>query len=495
MSGKYMKIRRVTIPMITMVLIASTLFGVSACSPKETTTMLQQNSEIEIEYAIPEYGYTSSGEEESITLLPWIELASLESHPELRSAFEELLEITTNEAGEKYGILYTNEEGKNDQNNTLLNALGNLIFAQTIKANDDKSAAIEQIANDNYTDIDEDTNQSMTAVVNAYFELLPDLTDGEFNGGESISRAQAMTLVMRAITPVNEDQKPEGNADFTKAVGESQYTDFAAEMNDMVFVSTDNGLTNKNFNTAMSRGEYIYMLTQTLFGDDYAVRLKNQMLEDESLNNDGLTTVADAGDITFSEAIKNPENGVPTDMYTVLSRAVALGFIDEDNLNWDEAITKADAIDLFIDAATVSYSTSEFITASNGREQSVTDEGLTARESVQADGDYYHNQGYDIDSWTAEAQAHGADDVLGAWWIYYYGGPISGNTERSYAVNQRTGITIVAGPDTYFYGGPGDSYQQPFYGGPNTIPGEKYPEDDTNMRRNIGEPEEYLRAE
>lgn len=89
---------------------------------------------------------------------------------------------------------------------------------------------MEEIANNEYTDIEE--NQGVSAVINAYFELLPDQEDGQFDGDATISRAQAMTLVMRATTPVNEAQAPEEDADFTKAVGETQYTNFAAPMND-----------------------------------------------------------------------------------------------------------------------------------------------------------------------------------------------------------------------------------------------------------------------
>ena len=56
-----------------------------------------------------------------------------------------------------------------------------------------------------------------------------------------------MTLVMRATTPVNEAQAPEEDADFTKAVGETQYTNFAAPMNDYCYINTSNGLNEKSF--------------------------------------------------------------------------------------------------------------------------------------------------------------------------------------------------------------------------------------------------------
>lgn len=342
-----MKIKRVIIPTLTMVIIASQLFGCASASKKDTYNMLQESTEIELEYAVPDYDTT---EESKVELLPWLQLSSLETHPELRTAFEELLGVTGT-TGDKSGIIYINSGDITDQNNTLFMALGNDTFMNDYIRNDAQQSKIEEIANAEYTDIED--NQSIPAVINAYFELLPDQADGQFDGSATISRAQAMTLVMRATTPVNEAQAPDEDADFTSVVGESQYTNFAAPMNEYSYLNTENGLTDKTFNTTMSRGEYIYLLTNALFNQsNYNDYLDGVGMEDESLSEDvKLTTVKDGGDISLQEAINNVENGLPTDMYNTLARAVALGFISEDDLNWDEAITKSEAITLFIDAA------------------------------------------------------------------------------------------------------------------------------------------------
>lgn len=318
--------------------------SIVACGKQENTAIVETTVEsTEVENTVTE--------DSKVELLPWLQLVSLETHPELRTAFEELLGVTVSEDGTKTGIIYTDETGRANQNNTLFNALGkNNLFIDTIR-DTEKSEKIESIASDNYTDIED--NQSIAAVINAYFELLPDQEDGQFDGDATISRAQAMTLVMRATTPVNEAQAPEEDADFTKAVGETQYTNFAAPMNEYTYLSTENGLNDKTFNTTMSRGEYIYLLTKSIFSQsNYNDYFDGVGMEDESLSEDvKLTTVKDGGDISLQEAINNVENGLPTDMYNTLARAVALGFIDEDDLNWDEAITKSDAITLFIDAA------------------------------------------------------------------------------------------------------------------------------------------------
>lgn len=494
MSGKYMKIKRVIIPTLTMVMLSSMLFGCASATKQDTYNMLQESTEIELEYAVPDY---DNAEGSKVELLPWLQLSSLETHPELRKAFEELLGVTVSEDGTKTGIIYTDETGKANQNNTLYNALGNTNFTINYIRDAEQIEKIEDIANNEYTDIEE--NQSIPAVINAYFELLPDQADGQFDGSATISRAQAMTLVMRATTPVNEAQAPDEDADFTAKVGESQYTNFAAPMNEYAYLNTENGLTDKTFNTTMSRGEYIYLLTKYIYGDTYAQRMEEAAKEDETLSDDlSLTNIKDGGNITFQESISNPEKGLPTDIYKTLARAVALGFIDEDDLNWDEAITKSDAITLFIDATETAYANSMFTTASEGTSEATNSEGLTVDEASQADNDYLDSvlEGIEgnedeftkLDKWVKD---QGADAYVGAWLIYYYGS--AAGDQRSYAINQRTGEKMVAGPNSYFYGTSlDDDGATPFYGTDKTYPGDKYPEFEQNMRLAIGEDPAYL---
>ena len=476
-----------------MVVIASQLFGCSSATKQETYNMLQDSTEIELEYAVPDYD--SNTEESKVELLPWLQLSSLETHPELRTAFEELVGVTTEDDGTKSGIVYTDENGDRNQNNTLFNALGNTSFTINCIRDAEQIEKLEEIANNEYTDIEE--NQGVSAVINAYFELLPDQEDGQFDGDATISRAQAMTLVMRATTPVNEAQAPEEDADFTKAVGETQYTNFAAPMNEYTYLNTENGLNDKTFNTTMSRGEYIYMLTKYIYGDTYAQRMEEAAKEDETLSDDlSLTNIKDGGDISLQDAINNVENGLPTDMYNTLARAVALGFITEDNLNWDEAITKSEAVTLFIDAVDTAYANSMFVTASEGTVEATNSEGLTVDEAVTADVEYIDElvKDYDGDLFTkydAYVKDQGADELCGAWLIYYYGS--AAGDQRSYAINQRTGEKIIAGPDSYFYGTSlDDDGASPFYGTDKTYPGDKYPEFEQNMRLAIGEDPAYL---
>ena len=92
MSGKYMKIKRVILPTITMVIIASQLFGCASTTKQEAYDMMRETEQIELEYAVPDYD--SNAEESKVELLPWLQLSSLETHPELRTAFEEYVGVT-----------------------------------------------------------------------------------------------------------------------------------------------------------------------------------------------------------------------------------------------------------------------------------------------------------------------------------------------------------------------------------------------------------------
>ena len=341
--------KRKTLLTLLILTISATLL--SACKSAEPVENSETIETTAVESEATEETDYDNAEDSKVELLPWLQLASLETHPELRTAFEELLGVTVSEDGTKTGIIYTDETGKANQNNTLFNALGSTnLFIDTIR-DTEKSEKIESIASDNYTDIED--NQSIAAVINAYFELLPDQSEGQFDGDSTISRAQAMTLLMRAITPVNDQQAPETDSDFTAKVGETTYTDFAAPMNDYCYINTSNGLNEKFFESTMSRGEYIYMLTKALFGDEYSSRLEEAGKEETDVDSVTFTTLKDGGDVTYQEALSSTDKGLPTDMFNTFKKAAAIGFVTEDSLNWDEAITKSEAINLFIDAVEV----------------------------------------------------------------------------------------------------------------------------------------------
>jgi hypothetical protein len=431
-----------------------------ACGTTTTTEddVVSTETEIEtqVELAEPSNSQTQTKVDQQSTL-DWTQLGALTTHPDLRSSFDELLGITTNEDGTKNGILYTNASNTDHevQNNTLLNAIINTNFITTYASTEDSIKAIEDIANAEYTDIED--NQGVAAVINAYFELLPDTDDGVFDGDTTLTRAQAMALVMRATTPVTESGEPESDDAFTSAVGYTSYTDYAAAMNDYAYLNTSNGLDTESFDGAMTLGEYICMLTKYIQAnvdtDSVAIGTATE-----------ISSIANAGDVSFANAVADAADGVPSDMYKTLVDAVNLGLVEESDLeDWDTAITKYEAVDLFInsltnllpkgidsdnDGAIDSYDynvgsgdyTADQIAAGLDYEKEI---GIKYKEETGKGEDYF-------DAYTEYAKSQGADNNYGAYFIYYNGQ--SAGSEPSYMIDPRDGTRYELGDDVPGYG-------------------------------------------
>lgn len=440
MSGKYMKIKRVIIPTLTMVMLSSMLFGCASATKQDTYNMLQESTEIELEYAVPDY---DNAEDSKVELLPWLQLSSLETHPELRTAFEELVGVTGT-TGNKEGILYYNPATqKADQNVTLYMATKNSAMSAYF-ANIDAMTKFGEIAAENYTDIDVDDVNAPYATINAYFELLPDQEDGQFDGDATISRAQAMALLMRATTQVNESQAPDEDADFTAKVGETQYTNFAAPMDEYAYINTSTSLNEQSFNGTMTKGEFIALVTNYIRAD-YVATLKESGYTDLYSDTSDVTmsTVSDAGDIKYSEAISDASKGVPTDLYETFKLAIKNGYLAEADLeDWDSALTKADAISLFITMATnytsnignTLYSQYQTPTTDTSTSSEYNDDENEIRSSEWAD----INGAWDaVHQYTLYAKSQGADGTGGWCWIYFNGK--GAGDQPSYAVYMKEG--------------------------------------------------------
>ena len=87
-------------------LITVCILSFTSCGKQETTATTEtipttvESTEIELEYAVPDY---DTPEDSAVELLPWLQLSSLETNPELRSAFEEYVGVTGT-TGNKEGI-------------------------------------------------------------------------------------------------------------------------------------------------------------------------------------------------------------------------------------------------------------------------------------------------------------------------------------------------------------------------------------------------------
>lgn len=198
---------------------------------------------------------TSTPEEkapvEKVEPLKWSPLYSLMSYSDIRNVAKEALGIKALE-----GSVFIDLDGHQEMNNTLYNALRNEEFAKTQLENKEITDKLCEAVKKTFADIGDTENEQMAAFFNSFWELLPEENGKdsvEFNGSKALTRAQAMTLVMRAMTAVEKNNKPNENKLFTEAVGDSVYTDFAQYLDSKAYLNTQSGLNEKSFNADMTR--------------------------------------------------------------------------------------------------------------------------------------------------------------------------------------------------------------------------------------------------
>ena len=296
---------------------------------------------------------TSTPEEkapvEKVEPLKWSPLYSLMSYSNIRNVAKEVLGIKALE-----GSVFIDLDGHQEMNNTLYNALRNEEFAKTQLENKEITDKLCEAVKKTFADIGETENEQMAAFFNSFWELLPEENGKdsvEFNGNKALTRAQAMTLVMRAMTPVEKNNKPNENKLFTEAVGDSVYTDFAQYLDSKVYLNTQNGLNEQTFNANMTRAEYIWLCLSSVFAES---ELNEIDISGVELSDCEASTSSDS---SLDSAIANPSNGLPVELVNMLQKANALGIISSDT-DWERSVTKTDAVNLFI--STVKAYSSKF---------------------------------------------------------------------------------------------------------------------------------------
>ena len=351
MSGKFMNIKRIIIPTITMVIIASQLMGCAAANQNELLQMLQQGEAIEIEVATP-----VNQEEGTESSIIWEQLALLETNETLRSSWDDLLGITVTDTG-KNGMLYVDAEGNNVNNNTLRMALHNRELAKLFE-DENSMLELSNGVQKQYADIDVDeTEKAVYMGINGYFNLLPDSTPNFSNPDSTLSRLEMMAMVMRAETPVGDLV---ADSAFATAVGNNDLNIYAQEVAENSYLDIESkSLNNLTANGTISRGEAVYLLMSRYFADELAnVDIASAQLTDAKDGGDFIEKAQSQSkeDITSKDYLKsyvltyvitNPDEGVPTDMFKALVLAESKGIINSET-RFDEGITKAEAVELLV---------------------------------------------------------------------------------------------------------------------------------------------------
>mgnify|MGYP004521910821 CR=1 FL=1 len=323
----------------------------------------------------------SENDIESKAELTWTELGDLKTCEKMRTAVDKTFgnEIVD---GVKYGPFYIDSQGNQCTNNTLKVVLGNRYVAEMFATGG--NVDIEKVDSSNLgaiestTDSDEDASTAMTesfnsslasvyndlsdsdqspALFNAYFNLLPDSTPNYFNGGDTLSRAEAMSLVTRATTPV---QSLNVSDDFTSAVTGTdydQYINYAAQQNEHSYINTnDKSLTADNFKGAMSRAEFIYLIMNEVYGADEVQNYDTSKTTLKDCTNAGNLSeklkIADSdrcNGYTLKYSLENIDKGVAEELYKPIAMAADKGIITTET-RWNEGITKSEAIEIVVNA-------------------------------------------------------------------------------------------------------------------------------------------------
>lgn len=343
---------RIVLPMLTAIMILGGC-GQTNTTQQDILNMLNTSDTITIQLS------TEDTEDGTQYKVDWIQLGDMTSSKELRAVMDEQFKITGN-TGNKNGMFYVNEKGENTQNNTLSVALRNRAFT-TILNNADSLESINYVLAGNYSDIDIEDERAIYVAISDYFELLNAGENGESNIEDSLSRAEAMSLVFRAVTPVSEI---EGNSAFEKAVGENDYNAFANKEDKNAFISTADGSLNETtYIQNMTKAEYVYMVMNEVFG--------NQAVQsvDASTKIDDLASV---GDLRYSEElvdrqqvssaiikefVSNPSK-IDESLYKAIVLANEKGISNTENM--DSAITKGEAVEILCKALMQNSSIEEF---------------------------------------------------------------------------------------------------------------------------------------
>lgn len=363
MDGKFMKVKKTFIPTMTLVIIASQLMGCASASEKELLQMINKGEAIEIEVMAPineELGEQSN--------LIWEELAYLRTNPDLRNEWDDILGILKN--GEvKNGILYVNETGENEPNNTLRVSLHNRGFQKILE---DKNRLIElsYAVKDNYVDLGDGASESKSVYmgINGYFNLLPDSEPNYCNANATLQRNEFMAMVFRAETPV-QDIKEDSN--FTSAVGKSEYNIYAQGVAGNSYLDLNSkSLDNMTYNGTITRAEAVYLLVSRYFPNEYKnadikadcysdckdggnVAQKQKFIEENNMKD-----YWKSYELTY--VIQNPDNGMPTDLYKAMIVAKEKGIITSTESRWEEGVIRAEAIEMLVNTYLADDSISTF---------------------------------------------------------------------------------------------------------------------------------------
>lgn len=280
--------------------IDATSVSAATTTQKDILDMLNTSDTITIEMSVED---TNEGYKYTVE---WIRLGDMTSSKDVRSTVDELFKITGS-TGNKNGCFYTNEKGENTQNGTLALSMRNRAVTSILKDTEELNMNLAT----KYSDLEVgDANAVYTAIAD-YFELLPCDESGESKSDDALSRAEAMSMVFKAMNPV--DDSISEDAGFNSAVGENSLNIFAAQEEGNCFINTSDGsLNSTTYTQHMTKAEFVYMVMNSVFGEAEVQKISGDFHLD-GMDNAGnlkadekISGKAQAGSAIIKEFITNP---------------------------------------------------------------------------------------------------------------------------------------------------------------------------------------------
>lgn len=366
MAGKFMRIIKVVIPMLTLILIVSQISGCSIFKSSEMVDMINAGQSITIELSKPSYDVVVKGQQQDDAV--WTQLDQLKTfNTGFRQEFDELFNvniITQNGVNGKSGSLYVDQAGDRDGNTTLEDAFRNKVFVTKYWNDPTVKSGLGKIASDAYTDVESNDPNAIEASLNAYYNLLPDSTNpSSFNATESVSREQFYSLVFKSTEGVKDITV---DKTFEDAIGGATAdSKFAQEVDQEGFLSvSDKSLDATAYTGSISRAEAIYMIVNANFPDKLAKVTGKEPAFSDTKNAGDLalkagfktkdpTTKEIVGKdkwqaYTLAYMLQNPDQGMQEELYKAMVVAKQLGLISGTDSRWDEPISKSEAIQLVV---------------------------------------------------------------------------------------------------------------------------------------------------
>ena len=367
---KYMsKYKKLILPTLTVLMLTSQLTGCSTTNAAETMNMLKANETIEIN--IPEPENIEEGKEISYN---WIELAYLDSYESLRNTMDDSLYIIKMADNGKNGVIYVTEDGNHSNNTTLQDAFNNKKFINNYWNNKETNQRIIAASKKTFSDVETD-REAILAAYNAYYNLLPAYDSNYANLQSTLSRLEAMSLLYRAVNPV--DDTLQVSADFTSKVGDNEHSIFAEQIDNqgLTYLTSKNSSLDESTATGtMVRAEYIYMLVQNFYADEYNTLTKDDIKSftksTEFVDLKNAENTAKKQGYIYTEknketgvkeekaynryqsyelnyCLQNVEDGLTENLYKAYIIASNHGILtDTEETNWELGLTKEYALEL-----------------------------------------------------------------------------------------------------------------------------------------------------